>query len=177
MKFAHKIASCAIFFIIAVVVYIYEIKLPVVAAQGLITFFSIFFAFYISSIAIIFGSSYSRYLYKLIYDKEQVRAIHVLRSYFLASGYCSLISTSSIIVFVILAEVDNQGYVSMNIESLVFHVSNISINLNLFILPCIFGIALVNIFYMALFLHFISNSLIEEARININSNNSGGDKP
>ena len=99
MKKNHKIASVLILLATAVMAFLFKAKMTDTVAQNLVIFLSVIFGFYIISIGILYNATYTKNLHKQIDKKAQKRGIHILKSYLLISGYWSIFSIVSIILF------------------------------------------------------------------------------
>lgn len=143
MKKIHKILSICILLLTALISFFFEAQMSDTIAQNLVTFFSVVFGFYMTSIAILYNASYTKSLHKQIDKKEQKRGTHILKSYLLTSGYWSIFSISSIIFFTTFP---TQGV------------------LNLILSSFLFGITFLNIFFMLLLMHTIIDGMLEEAK-------------
>lgn len=141
--------------------YFFDAKITEALSQNLITFFSIVFGFYMTSIAIIFNSSYAKHLYSKINDKGDKREIHILKDYFLVSGYWSLLSINLILLFMIFGEKSND-VLTLALQN--FSLFGRTIESNLLINAFIFGISAVNIFFMTLIFNTILSGMVQESR-------------
>ena len=164
MKKIHKITSGVILLVSAFTAFFFEAQMTDATAQNLVTFFSVVFGFYVTSIAILYTASYTKNLHKQIDEKAQKRGTHILKSYLLISGYWSIFSITSIIIFTICAAKDAGGALSTQIAPLALPFTDKPLNLNLLFSSVLFGIAVLNIFYMLLLMHTIIDGMIEEAR-------------
>ncbi len=164
MKKIHKIASGAILLAAACIAFFFEAQMTDATAQNLVTFFSVVFGFYMTSIAILYNASYTKSLHKQIDEKAQKRGTHILKSYLLISGYWSIFSITSIILFTTCATKDADGILSTQITTFALPFTDKALDLNLLLSSSLFGIAVLNIFYMLLLMHTIIDGMIEEAR-------------
>ena len=90
MKKIYKIASWVILLGAVFIAFSFEAQMTDATAQNLVTFFSVVFGFYMTSIAILYNAAYTKSLHKKIDEKAQKRGTHFLKSYLLISGYWSI---------------------------------------------------------------------------------------
>ncbi len=164
MKTIHNRVAGVIFLLVSILFYWCEGGIYNTTAQVLVTFFSVVFGFYMTSIAILYNASYTKSLHKKIDEKEQKRGTHILKSYLLRSGHCSILSVSLIILFTTFATENNSGALSSNFSPWVMPFITYELNLNLLLSSVLFGIASINIFYMLLLMRVVINGLLEEAK-------------
>ena len=162
MKKIHKILSSLILLAITFITFLFEAKMTATTSQSLVTFFSIVFGFYMTSIAILYNADYTKSLHKKIDEKLQKRGTHILKSYFLTSGYWSIFSIVSIIIFTVFATRNNADILYIKIASLTLPLIDKIIDINLLLSSVLFGISALNIFYMLLLMNTIIDGLIEE---------------
>ncbi len=164
MQIKHRIYATLIWVVITLGTYICEAKLTEASSQNLVTFFAIVFGFYMTTIAILSNGSYIKVLHDQIDKKKHRRGTHTLRTYLLCSGYWSLLSISSIIVFSMFATIGETGYLNIALGSIDIPWVGFAVDWNLFLRSGLFGISAVNIFFVILFLRLILNSMVAEAR-------------
>lgn len=164
MRKTHKVICLIILFLTALFSYCLNAGMTETVSKNLVTFFSVVFGFYMTSIAILYNSSYTKKLYKQIDDKEQKRGIHKLRDYLLASGYCSVSSIVSIIIFTLIASKSSSGNLKSRFHSLSIPLVNFSVDLDLLLTSIIFGIAAVNVFFILLLLNTILDGMTEQSK-------------
>ena len=130
-----------------------KIKISESACQNLVTFFSITFGFYLTSLAIVYNSASIKSLYQEIDPKNSSRRkIHTLKIYFKAACYWAIFS----IIFLILYGID------INSES--SNYSLVNIDLKLLMSGISAGISAVNVFFSIIFLKYILDNLIQESK-------------
>jgi hypothetical protein len=165
MKKIHKKISLSIFIFISLLSYFLKVSITDVSAQLLVNFFSVVFGFYITSIAILYNSSYIKTLHATINQENNKRGTHELRDYLLVFGYWSIISTTTIIIFSIISTKDNYGVMTSNYFELISKdFFNEFVNINKIFTSIIIAISSINIFYMVLLMHTIVNGMMSEAR-------------
>jgi hypothetical protein len=164
MNKIHKVASRLILFVIVFIAFFSEVQMTDATAQNLVTFFSVVFGFYMTSIAILYNASYTKSLHKQIDEKTQRRGTHILKSYLLTSGYWSIFSITSIILFTTFATKDTGGILSTEIAPLFLPFIDKALDTNLLLSSVLFGVAVRNIFYMLLLMNTIIDGMIEEAK-------------
>lgn len=164
MKQIHKILSCLICLTVTGIAFRLEAKMTATTSQSLVTFFSVIFGFYMTSIAILYNADYTKSLHKKIDENLQRRGTHILKSYLLASGYCSIFSIVYIIIFTIFATKNNAGILYVKINPLTLSFIDKIIDINLLLSSVLFGISALNIFYMLLLMNTIIDGLIEESK-------------
>lgn len=163
MTLIHKRIFAIIFLLVLCSCYFCDIKMTETVATTLVTFFSVVFGFYMTTIAILYNSSYAKTLYKQIDNQEQKRGIHKLKSYLSTSGYWSIASIALIIIYITLATKNDLGNFVLGYPPYALPICNFSINLELLVPSIIFSFSVVNVFFMLLLLRAILNGLIYEA--------------
>jgi len=164
MKKVHKIASVLILLAGALIAFLFKAQMTDATAQNLVVFFSVVFGFYMTSIGILYNASYTKNLHKQIDKKAQKRGTHILKSYLLISGYWSIFSITSIILFTTFATKSSAGVLSAEIAPFIVPFLNKVVDLSLLLSSGLFGVAVLNIFYMLLLMHTIIDGMIEEAK-------------
>ena len=164
MKRIHKILSVLIVLTTTLIAFLFKAQMTDTTAQSLVTFFSVVFGFYMTSIAILYNADYTKDLHKKIDEKTQKRGTHTLKSYLTASGYCSILSILSIIIFTTFVTKNSEGILYTKNSSISLILIEESIDINLVLSSILFGISALNIFYMLLLLHTIIDGMIEEAK-------------
>ena len=157
MKTKHKWASIFIVATITWINYCLKLKIEPITGVSLITFFSVVFGFYVTSLSILYSSSYIEELHKKIDEKAQKRETHILKDYLLAFGFCSMSSVVLIVVFVMLGV---RNHVS---EKLTIFFGSF-LDWKILVDSLLLGISTLNIFYMLIMLRFIAFSMVSEAR-------------
>ncbi len=115
--------------------------------QNFITFLSITFGFYMTSLSVLYDSKYIKKLYDEIDPKKPTqRKIHTLKSYFKASAYWSLFSIGLLMIYSLATKVE----------------SNILV-LSTFFESLLVFIVFVNFVFMFLLFNVFINGLVEEA--------------
>ena len=140
MKKIHKIVSVLILLTTALIAFLFKVQMTDTVAQNLVIFLSVVFGFHVISIGILYNATYIKNLHKQIDKKARKRGTHILRSYLLISGYWSIFSIISIIFFSTVAT-----------QSLLLSSG-------------LFGIAMLNVFYVLLLMRTIIDGMIEEAK-------------
>lgn len=157
MSKKHYLLTLLIFASTSIASYFFDARISEALTQNLVTFFSIVFGFYATTMAIIFGSRYALFLYEKITPDGAKREIHVLKDYFLKAGYCTLLSIFSIIFLMVFGYKDKDGYLTLMLP-VVFGVK-ISDVFNALVL----GLATVNVFLMILVFNFILDGMLKTA--------------
>lgn len=115
--------------------------------QNFITFLSITFGFYMTSLSVLYNSKYIKKLYDEIDPKKPTqRKIHTLKSYFKNSAYWSLFSIGLLMIYSLISKV----------------VGSVLI-LNTFMESILVSVVFVNFIFMFLLFRVFINGLIEEA--------------
>lgn len=153
MRKIHKIICGFLLMAVSTISYMLDWVITDSVSRNLVTFFSIVLGFYMTSIAILYGSSYAKKLYREVYDRENKRGIHVLRGYLLEGGYWAIFSITAIIIVTLYPQRNECGGTEF-----VLHIFGFDIT------PLVFGISAINIFIMLLLLRGILNGMIEEAK-------------
>ena len=86
-----------------------KIQLSDTTAQSLVTFFSVVFGFYMTTISILYNTTYTTRLHQHVDYKEQRRGTYILKSYLSTSGHWSILSISSVILFIMFSTKDSEG--------------------------------------------------------------------
>jgi len=165
MKTSHKIIAIVLFFLSIIVFYTLNVSLSEATIQCLVTFFSIVFGFYITSIAILYNASYSKSLYNdRKYDKDGKTGLHILKSYFVTCGYWAVFSIIVTISYLLFSNVNQEGKIFIHLDHLDIPYTSISIDLSLLAASGVIAISIVNVFFMFLLLKAILNGMIAEAQ-------------
>lgn len=130
------------------ILFLIDISISESLMQNFITFLSITFGFYMTSLSILYNSKYIKRLYDEIDPKKPTqRKIHTLKSYFNSSAYWSLFSIGMLMIYSLLTNVQ----------------SNILI-LNSFYESILVSVVFVNFIFIFLLFKVFVNGLIEEAK-------------
>lgn len=159
----HKIFCIVVFLVTVIACYFLGARVTEVVSQLLITFFSVVFGFYMTSIAIFYDSSYAKKLYKLFDKKKQTTYIYVLKSYLLNGGYCIISSIVATIIFMSFAPEGNSCILTSHCFNLNILSISISADLSLLFSSIIFGISAINILFMMLILNTALSAMVTEA--------------
>lgn len=157
MKKSHKIISIIIFLFVFVFSYYARFPVTTTVVQLLVTFFSIAFGFFITSIAILYNSSYLKELYNYIDKKNQKRGIHILIIYFRTSIYWSFISIGTIVLYSLLINIDNLK--ETQVIFIGYDIQNVISSL-------VLSISCVNALFIFLLVNVILNGMSHEAKSN-----------
>lgn len=160
MKKSHKLISLFIFVLTYLIAYVLHIQMDVTSTQNLVTFFSITFGFYMTCLAIIYNSSFSKKLYRELDDlNPHRRKIHTLKKYFASSCYWAIFSILILIInSSLFANPDPTHGIHLYIK-----IASQYFDLILLINNCVVGITAMNIFFMILFLNTILDGMVEES--------------
>ena len=164
MRKIHKIISWFILLGVSLAAWRFDAQMTSTTAQGLITFFSVVFGFYITSISILYNAAFTKALHKQVDKKQQKRGTHILKSYLLVSGYWAILSVTSIILFTTFATEETGGALHTKFVLLAVPFSDESLNLTPLLSSGLFGISALNIFYMLLLMRTIIYGMLEEAK-------------
>lgn len=164
MRKIHKIFSSLILLAITFITFLFEAKMTDTTSQSLVTFFSVVFGFYMTSIAILYNAAYTKRLHQEIDPELQKSGTHILKSYFLTSGYWSIFSIISVVTFTVCTTKDNAGILYVKINPLTLPFIDKIIDINLLFSSILFGISALNIFYMLLLMNIIIDGLVEESK-------------
>lgn len=132
--------------------YIFEFPITNYTAQNLITAFSIFFGFYLTTISTLFGS---KYMSKL---KESNEVMHrytddiVVYKYFLISGSWSIFSIVSILILSLVSRLNSYS------EIIVLENLEVTALLN----SLVIGISSVNILFVLIVFRMLLGGLLHE---------------
>lgn len=114
--------------------------------QNFITFLSITFGFYMTSLSVLYNSKYIKKLYEEIDPKKPTqRKIHTLENYYKSSAYWSLFSIAVLIVYSLTTKIQNNILV-----------------LDSFFESILVSIVFINFIFMFLLFKVFVNGLIEE---------------
>ena len=164
MNKTHKSISVVILLLAIILSYWLDAEMTEGVSRNLVTFFSVVFGFYMTSIAILVKTKYTKILYNQIDEKAGERGIHKLKNYLLIAGRCSIFSIVLIIVFTLLAHKNSLGNFEIELHPLSIPFVDFSVNLDLAIRSFIFGISAVNVFFMLLIFHTILDGMVEESK-------------
>lgn len=163
MRKIHKYILYLIFIFVTVYSYARSLVITETISLNLVTFFSIAFGFYMTSIAIIFNSNYAKKLYK---ETDPInfgnRKIHTLKKYLLYSGYWSIFSIVSIIISSLRTNQSVSNIIKINLHFI--ELVNFSLDINKLITSLVLSISAVNVYFMILLLNTILDGLLEESK-------------
>lgn len=115
--------------------------------QNFITFLSITFGFYMTSLSVLYNSKYIKQLYDEIDPtKPTQRKIHTLKNYFKNSAYWSLFSIGLLMIYSLIAKVESNSLV-----------------LNTLLESFLVSVVTVNFVFMFLLFKVFINGLIDES--------------
>lgn len=115
--------------------------------QNFITFLSITFGFYMTSLSVLYNSKYIKKLYDEIDPRKPTqRKIHTLKNYFKNSAYWSLFSIGLLMSYSLITKVENSTLV-----------------LNTFLESLLVAVVFVNFVFMFLLFKVFINGLVEES--------------
>lgn len=115
--------------------------------QNFITFLSITFGFYMTSLSVLYNSKYIKKLYDEIDPRKPTqRKIHTLKNYFKNSAYWSLFSIGLLMSYSLITKVENSTLV-----------------LNAFLESLLVAVVFVNFVFMFLLFKVFINGLVEES--------------
>jgi len=144
----HKVYIGIIFSIFFILSFLINIKITESAMQNFITFLSIVFGFYMTSLSVLYNSKYIKNMYQEIDPKKPTqRKITTLIQYFKHSAYLTVFTIFLLMITSLIVNIDN----NILIINPIFQSFLISIVFSNFI------------FIILLFKVFI-NSLIKEAK-------------
>ena len=152
MRKAHKITLVAVLCLVSIICFLCDLSITSAVSQMLVTFFSIIFGFYISSVAILYHSHYLKWMYNNIDNKAGMRGTHKLRLYLISCGQLIILSIVLLITYVVL-------------EPKIQDLEIFYIDISRMASALLFGISGQNIFSMLLLLHTIVNGIIEEGKL------------
>ncbi len=158
MRKVHKNIACGIFLLVAVLAFFFDARITDITAQSLVVFFSIVFGFYMTSITVLYGSSYTKYLHKRIDEEAKKRGTHILKSYLLISSYWLIFSISFVIFYTTIAFTSKVGVLVTTLRDFA------GISLDQLLISALFGVSAVNILFILLLLQTIIDAMVEEAR-------------
>lgn len=141
--------------------FVFNIQLRDETVQSIITFLSITFGFYMTSLSVLYRSNYSRKLFKRIDPKKQSqREIHTLAKYFKYASYCSIIS---ILLFISLATIELNENILSFFQSLRIKFNRGILIKNIWIKSSLFSLLSINIIFAFLLLKIFINGFFYEA--------------
>lgn len=154
-----------------VLFYLCDAKIYDYLTQNLITFFSIAFGFYITSVAVLYNAEFTKNLYAEVDSKRPTqRKIHTIKKYFEFSSLFSIFSVVSILLYSSLAEKEQDGLLR------VFHNFQITFNdysyelqSDRILASVILAISTMNILVIFLVIRIFLNGLLHEAKIKTES--------
>lgn len=127
--------------------FLIDISISESLMQNFITFLSITFGFYMTSLSVLYNSKYIKKLYYEIDPiKPTQRKIHTLKSYFKASAYWSLLSIGLLMIY-----------------SLITKVEHSNLDMNAFFEGILVSVVFINFVFMFLLFRVFINGLIEES--------------
>jgi len=166
MKRNHKIYLVTLFVVAEIFFFRFEIRLYDYTTQNLITFFSIAFGCYITSISVMYNARVTQMLYLTIDKDNPTRTLlHTVKNYFYYSSIYSIFSILSIIAYSIYSTKDEKGLLtfttkSINVDILgemhTFSINNMLSNL-------VLSISVVNILLLFLLMKVFLSGLLYQA--------------
>ncbi|MBB3811450.1 nitrate reductase NapE component [Pseudochelatococcus contaminans] len=158
MGSAQKLLALSVFLVITILAYLLRAGMTEAISQNIVTFMSIAFGFYMTSVAVLSGSGYARYLYGVV--QKNRRGIHVLRDYFRVGGLWSLSSIAMVMIYTIVSRKDVNGYLYIADISGQHSAGIFSVDLGSLLLSCLFGIVSVNFILMTFIFNVILDNLV-----------------
>lgn len=164
MYLRHKNIAVWLFVFIVLISYIFlPIKISEALTQNLITFFSITFGFYMTSLSVLYGSSLIQKLYDEIDPNIKTQTkLHTLKYYFVISSNWALLSIGLLILFSLLAYKDNEGFLFLALQEL--NIAKVNLNIDLLLKSFIVSISTLNFLFIFLLMKIFFNGLFEEAK-------------
>lgn len=163
MRKIHKLFAFVVFLSTAILAYFSDLKITESTTQNIITFFSVVFGFYMTCVALLYSASYSAKLYGELDPVDPTkRKIHTLKKYFSCSGNWSVLSIVTIILYSILAKSED-GVLSFSFGTIKLPLNGNFLSIDMSLISAVFGIAAVNIYFMALLLKTVLNGMVEQA--------------
>lgn len=162
----HKRISWAILIAIFLIACSAKVQMTDTTAQSLVTFFSILFGFYMTSLTIFYKSSYIKELYKTIDQERKRRRTYILKRYLQRISECLISSISCVFFFMMFATRNANGILSVDLHPFVLPLIEITIDFdfNLLVVSLIFAMAALNIFYMLLIINEVIKAVDTEAK-------------
>lgn len=148
--YKHHVAILTLVFLMSFLAsfYLHKVVLTEPIVSNIITFLSITFGFYMTSLSVLYSSKYLEQLYSTIDKKKpNQRKVHTLTSYFKYSAYWNIFSIFLLIVL-----------------SLIFGFQKEILDVNRLITSFIIAVVLVNFVFLFLLFQVFVNGLIEEAK-------------
>lgn len=160
----HKYSAGVLFlFVLISTCSFLPVKINESLTENLITFFSITFGFYMTSLSVLYSSSFIQKLYDKIDPQIKTQTkLHTLKSYFSISTYWSLFSIVLLILFSLFASKDINSMLSLNIGKL--NILDFWVNIDSCIESIIVSTAALNIYFLVLLLKIFLNGLLEEGK-------------
>ena len=157
----HKCLAGLLFFTSIIILFIIEIELTQAFIGHLITFFSIVFGFYITGLSILFGSNFSKRLWREEDPNKSTQTnFHTLLAYFRIGLFLLL---SSIVLFLIISLIGMTFNSDFSIIPKYLTLGRYSFPLERVITAVSLGIATTNIMFMYLLLKIFLSGFLDEA--------------
>lgn len=132
---------------IFIICFLIDVSISESLMQNFVTFLSITFGFYMTSLSVLYNSKYIKKLYDEIDPRKPTqRKIHTMKNYFKVSAYWSLFSIGLLITYSLITKVDNNVLV-----------------LNIFFESILVSVVFMNFSFLFLLFRVFINGLIEEA--------------
>ncbi len=156
------------FVTVTIISYIYKPYLSNEIAQNIITIVSIFFGSYMTSLAVLVGTGYSKKLYQeedKILNKQTryatYRKIHTVRDYSKLTSIISVSTVLFVLVFLILTTRLNPK--NANYQLIIFiHGLQVDIGVRMWS-SIIYGMVIINFYMTFIFIKFLINTLVHES--------------
>ncbi len=148
MYFNDKVKLVSLFIVVFFIFfYCFEINITESLMQNFITFLSITFGFYMTSLSVLYSSKYIKRLYDEVDELKKTQTkIHTLKAYFKNSAYWSILSIIVLFIYSLFSKVNG----------------NI-LETNSFFESLIISILSINFLFLILLLKVFLNGLLEEA--------------
>lgn len=142
----HSKILILIFIGIFITCFFIDVSISESLMQNFITFLSITFGFYMTSLSVLYNSKYIKKLYyEIDFKKPTQRKIHTLKSYFKNSAYWAIFSIGLLMIYSLISKVESSILI-----------------LNTFMESILVSVVFVNFVYILLLFKIFINGLIEE---------------
>lgn len=142
----------------------FEFSISEISVQGLLTFLSIAFGFYISAIATLFGSEFAKSLHQQIDEKLDERGTHKLTRHFRVYFLFSALSIAVILILTSTATVLDGGKLRFPPVSLVLWTSkSMTLSFSYVVEGVIYAFAIMNFYYTVILANSILSAFVTEA--------------
>ncbi len=160
---------CVLFFISSFSLFLnVDVCLTESLAGNFVTIFSILLGFYMTSLSVLYGSSYTKRLYKTVDVKIDTQTLlHTLCSYFKYSVSISFISLILVVIIQAISNANNVGVLEIILSPYSINICGLVVNINVASLlnSLLFSIIIVSFYLAARLFAILIVGFVEESKL------------